>query len=155
MATLTENRKMPSQTARRARARLRGGILGIPVDNPVRLVRLVQAGFVFSLLARFQKGTALPWDKIAHYVGIPPRTLTRRQHEGRLRADESERLLRVAGIFDRAVDLFEGDAKAAMQWLQTSQHGLAEETPLEFATTEIGAREVENLIARLEHGVFT
>lgn len=42
-----------------------------------------------------------------------------------------------------------------MQWLQTPQPGLADQQPLAFARTEIGARAVEDLIGRLEHGVFT
>ena len=41
-----------------------------------------------------------------------------------------------------------------MQWLATPQPGLNAEKPLEFARSEIGAREVEDLIGRLEHGVF-
>ena len=55
---------------------------------------------------------------------------------------------------DMAVALFEGDIAAARKWLQMPQRGLGGETPLDFASTEVGAREVENLIGRLEHGVF-
>jgi uncharacterized protein (DUF2384 family) len=32
---------------------------------------------------------------------------------------------------------------------------LDDTSPLDFSRTEIGAREVEDLIGRLEHGVFT
>jgi len=79
----------------------------------------------------------------------------RRKSEGRLKPDESDRLVRASRLFDKAVDLFEGDAPAATQWFKTSQPALAGQAPIQFARTEVGAREVEDLIGRLEHGVFT
>lgn len=129
--------------------------LGIGTDNSVAIVRLVRAGFPFSRMARFQKATALPWDKVARFVAIPKRTITRRQNEGKFQPDESDRVWRAAAIFDRAVELFEGDVPAARQWLQTPQPGLGGEIPLDFASTTVGAQEVENLIGRLEYGVVT
>jgi putative toxin-antitoxin system antitoxin component (TIGR02293 family) len=131
-----------------------GGSLGLSADGAAQLVRLVRAGFPFRHILHFQKATALSWDKIADFVQIPQRTMTRRQSEGRLRPDESDRVLRAAGVFDMAVKLFEGDADAARRWLQTPQPGLGGEVPLEFASTGVGAREVERLIVRLEHGAF-
>ena len=127
--------------------------LGIGTDDSVEIVRLVRAGFPFSRMARFQKATALPWDKVARFVAIPKRTLTRRQNQGKFQPDESDRVWRAAAIFDMAVELFEGDAAAASQWLQAPQWGLGGEIPLDFAATEVGAKEVENLIGRLEYGV--
>jgi putative toxin-antitoxin system antitoxin component (TIGR02293 family) len=121
----------------------------------VKLVRLIRAGFPFSSVARLQEVTELSWNQISQFVGIPQRTLTRRQSEGRLQPDESDRVWRAASLFRKAVDLFEGDAEVARQWLVSPQAGLGGETPLDFASTEVGAREVENLIGRLEHGVFT
>jgi putative toxin-antitoxin system antitoxin component (TIGR02293 family) len=129
--------------------------LGIPASRPTQIASLIHAGFPFQRLARYQKATALPWDKVARITAIPLRTLSRRQKEGRLHPDESDRLWRAAAIFDRALDLFEGDLPAARCWLQQPQPALAGDTPIDFASTDIGAREVENLIGRLEHGVFS
>ena len=44
---------------------------------------------------------------------------------------------------------------AARDWLAKPARALDGETPIEHADTEAGAREVENLIGRLEHGVYT
>lgn len=148
---------MPTTRARHkirtAKGRPAVRALGISARDSLEVVRLVRAGFPFGRLAHFQKATALPWEKIARFVGIPQRTLTRRQNEGRLQPDESDRVWRASAIFDMAVDLFEGDIAAARQWLQTPQAGLGGEAPLELASTGVGAREVEQLIGRLEHGV--
>lgn len=151
---------MRTTTGKRARFKPKAGrgvpglrTLGIRSSNVVEITRMIREGFPFSCLARFQKATNLSWEAISHVVSIPQRTLTRRQCEGRLQSDESDRVLRAAAIFDRAVHLFEGDVDAARQWLLTPQAGLGGEIPLDFASTDFGAREVENLIGRLEHGV--
>jgi len=137
--------------AKRMRLARKLGILGDDVRTTVRRVR---DGFPFKTLAEFQKTTDLPWTQISRSLAIPQRTLTRRQSQGRLQADESDRVLRMSIIFDLAVDLFEGDVAEARKWLLSPQPGLGGEVPLDFASTEVGAREVENLLGRLEHGVF-
>jgi putative toxin-antitoxin system antitoxin component (TIGR02293 family) len=129
--------------------------LGLATDDLTTIVRMVQRGFPFRRLARLQKATGLPWENISKFVNIPLRTLTRRQHDGKLRPDESDRVWSAAMIFDLTLDLFEGDAAAARRWLEAPQRGLGGVPPLEYASTQPGAREVENLIMRLEHGVFS
>ncbi len=86
---------------------------------------------------------------------LSQRTLARRQREGQLNPEESDRLLRASRIFEMAVDLFEGDKDEARRWLLTGNPALAGTSPLEFTSTEAGAREVEHLIGRLQHGVFS
>jgi len=54
-----------------------------------------------------------------------------------------------------AVDLFEGDIAAAKIWAASSNKALGGKTPLEFARTKVGAREVENPIDHLEYGVYS
>lgn len=92
---------------------------------------------------------------IASLIGLPPRTFARRKASGRLTSDESEKLLRISAVFEQAVDLFEGDRAGALKWLTSPKKALQNETPLAYSRTELGAREVENLIGRLEHGVFS
>jgi putative toxin-antitoxin system antitoxin component (TIGR02293 family) len=154
---LYEGATVPTARARNkvkaSKGRTGLGSLGINAHDSLGIVRQIRAGFPFHRLARFQKATALPWEKIAHFVAIPKRTLTRRQNKGKLQPDESDRVWRASAIFDMAVNLFEGDAAAARQWLQAPQTGLGGEIPLELASTDVGAREVENLIGRLEYGV--
>lgn len=128
--------------------------LGVVAGNTAQMVRQVARGFPYAAIARFQKASGLPLARIAHLIRIPPRTLVRRKASGRLLPQESERLLRIAGVFERALELFEGDREAARHWLTTPSKDLDEQSPLDFATTEIGARDVEDLIGRLEHGVF-
>ena len=130
-------------------------MLKVNAGDAAKIVKLVRAGFPYKRLAGFQKATQLPWAEVSRFVAIPKRTLTRRQQEGKLQPEESDRVWRAFTIFDKAVELFEGDIAAARKWLLTPQAALGGETPLDYASTDVGAREVEHLIGRLEHGVFT
>ena len=129
-------------------------LIGIKASDRLELSYKIQAGFPFNsfvLLARYMGVTN---KELAELVQISTRTLNRRQKESKLKADESDRLLRFARIFTHAIDLFEGDKEAAQKWLSSGNQALKGDSPLEASKTEEGAREVESLIVRLEHGVF-
>ncbi len=87
-------------------------------------------------------------------MNISPRTFSRRETGGKLQTDESDRLFRTGRLFDMAIELFE-DQALAQKWFTTPKKALGEKSPLAYADTEPGAKEVENLIGRLEHGVYS
>lgn len=128
-------------------------LLGMKERDPIALFRRVSEGLSFRALERFQRNVDLTLVEIADLIHIPPRTLTRRKEEGKLDPDESDRLLRATRLFAKAIDLFEGDVEGAGTWLSTPQPSLGGAKPLELAKTEVGSREVESLIGRLEHGI--
>jgi putative toxin-antitoxin system antitoxin component (TIGR02293 family) len=128
--------------------------LGIGAASTLELVRAVERGFAFEALMRFHRQSGMTVAGIAELLQLPPRTLVRRRASGRLRPEESERLLRLSKLFEKAVDVFEGDVVRARGWMGTKRRELGDVSPWELARTEIGAREVEDLIGRLEHGVF-
>jgi putative toxin-antitoxin system antitoxin component (TIGR02293 family) len=66
-----------------------------------------------------------------------------------------QRLLRNSSVFGKAVELFEGDREAASEWMFTPQPALGGKTPINVAMTELGSREIENLIGRIEHGAYS
>lgn len=98
---------------------------------------------------------ALPMQVLADLLFIPPRTLQRRKASGRLEPDESDRLLRLSRVYGKAIELFEGNNRAALEWLQSPLPALDGASPLSMTKTEPGAHEVERLINRLEYGVFS
>jgi putative toxin-antitoxin system antitoxin component (TIGR02293 family) len=115
----------------------------------------VREGLPYGRFTEFARRSGLSQETITRVMQTPKRTLARRKAQGRLRPDESERLVRLSTVFDKAVELFEGDVDGARRWLSRPAKALGGMTPLEMAESEIGAREVEDLIGRLEHGVFT
>jgi putative toxin-antitoxin system antitoxin component (TIGR02293 family) len=130
-------------------------LLGLPKIDLTSLIHFISIGFGYSTFERLIQNTGLQAERLANMIDIPRRTLARRRREGRLTAEESDRLLRVSRLFGKALQLFEGDRDAAVDWLTREQRALGGAIPIEIAKTELGAREVENLIDRVEHGVFS
>lgn len=129
--------------------------LGFQVAHAIDLIPKIERGFAFSTLTNFVSASGLTIPYTANVIGIPERTLARRKKDNRLSPEESERLLRLSKLYDESLSLFDGDRAAAVNWLRTPKKALRNQSPLQFARTEIGAREVENLIGRIEHGVFS
>lgn len=129
--------------------------LGIRATDTLQLVQAIDSGFPFATLDRVRRETGLPMERLAVSIGLSPRTLTRRKKEKKLSAAESDRLVTVTRLLTQAVELFEGQKPSAVRWFVQPNRALGNRSPLEMAATETGAREVENLIGRLEHGVFS
>lgn len=129
-------------------------LLGLRAVETSELLERVEAGFSYETFERFQRNVDFPLEVLAQLVQIKVRTLARRRESGRLTSEESDRLLRVSRVFGKALSLFDGDLEAARSWLSTPAPALGNRTPQDVSTTEVGAREVENLVGRLEHGVF-
>ncbi len=132
-----------------------GALLGIKAIDAAQLVRAIERGFPFGTLERVRRETGLPMERLASSIGLSPRTLTRRRKERKLSAWESDRLVSVSRLLTQAIELFEEDREKAFRWFVQANRALGNLSPLEMAATETGAREVENLIGRLEHGVFS
>ena len=127
----------------------------LPAGNVLDLIRRIESGLPYRVLEDLAGQSGLGAAAVAAAVGIPQRTLARRKAAGRFEPDESERIVRFSRVFDLATELFDGERQAALQWLTSAHKALGGKTALAYLATETGAREVENLIGRLDHGVFS
>jgi len=119
-----------------------------------KLIQNIKRGLPISAFEKIQRELEVSADTLASTVNIASRTLARRKKEGRFHPDESERVLRIASLFDRALQVLHNQNRVKL-WFKSPQKALNGKTPLEYADTEPGAREVEDLLGRLEHGVFS
>jgi putative toxin-antitoxin system antitoxin component (TIGR02293 family) len=118
--------------------------------------RRVKAGLPVKEFDVLRELLGLTVGALARKVGISAATLSRRRQSGQpLDPGHGDRVLRFARLFWLAVDLYDGDQAAGRTWLTKPARALGGQTPLDCADTEAGAREVENVIGRLEHGVYT
>ena len=85
---------------------------------------------------------------------IPTRTLERRRANNEdLKTEEIDGLLRLLRVRAHALRVFE-DISLADEWLRSANPALRDERPMDMARTDVGAREVEGVLGRLEHGVY-
>src|SRR3954454_21693976 len=130
-------------------ARVMGGekVLGHRVRTLEDLRRLVEAGLPLEALARVVARVAEPELR---YRIVPRATLHRRRQ--RLSLEESERLERLARITALAEDVWEADERAH-EFLLSAQPQLGGERPVDLSRTDLGARQVEELLLKLEFGL--
>lgn len=142
------------ETAPTYQVKAPGACIGLKEGEGPRLVERLKKGLPVSAFGRLQEALDIPAKALAEVVHIPVRTLSRRKGQGRFDVSESERVYRVAALFDRTVEVM-GSEEAAREWLKRPAKGLGGKVPLAYAETEPGAREVERLLGRIEWGVFT
>lgn len=57
-------------------------------------------------------------------------------------------------LYKHALSVFEGNEEAATSWLHRSQFGLKKVRPVDHMRTIKGAKDVEDLLGRMENGVL-
>lgn len=127
--------------------------IGLP-SRGTKLYELVHQGFSFELLDQLATLLQIPRADISHAIGVSPSTLTRRAKVGRFNTAESDRLMALMAMFEKACVLFENDAGAASKWMTTPIRGLGTKRPLEMLRTRVETNAVLDLIDRLETGVL-
>ena len=132
----------------------RSGKTADPKLTSSQLIEVLRVGLPVQELDDLQASLDVPMEKLFPILGISKATLHRRKAEGRLDQAESDRVVRFAKLMGKAVEVMESD-DGARKWLSTPQFGLGGAVPLEYAETEVGAREVENLLGRIEYGVYS
>ena len=130
-------------------------LLGLRSFDTASLLKRLDEGLSYAAFERLKRNFDVTSQELADAALITLRTLARRKKAGRMQPDESDRLVRLARVFSRAIELYVGSVDAAQDWMMRSNRALGGVSPFEMAKTEVGSREVENLITRIEHGVFS
>ena len=118
------------------------------------LIGAVKQGLPVTTFRALADSLDVSEASLADVTGISVTTLTRRKRSGQLSQDESEHVLRIAALLDKAIHVFESP-EDARDWFKTPNLSLGDVTPLSYADTEVGGREVENLLGRIEYGVYS
>jgi putative toxin-antitoxin system antitoxin component (TIGR02293 family) len=130
-------------------------VLGRSIKSLTDLAELVREGLPASSVLVLAQKLDLGNAALSRKLGIPQRTMTRRlsQHS-RLSAAESDRTVRLARVYATAVEMI-GNQEKAVEWLRTPNRALAGERPLDQLDTDLGAREVEDVLGRIAYGVYS
>jgi len=122
--------------------------------TPSTIIQRIRGGLSFRDLGALQTSLDVPMERLASRLGISRATLHRRKARGFLGWEESDRVIRFARLMGKAVEVLESEQNAR-RWLSSPQFGLGGAIPLDYAQTEAGAREVEDLLGRIEYGVYS
>lgn len=125
-------------------------------DSLIRTADAVIGRLTYAQLDRFRIGMEQSRAAFASTIHLSERTLARYASDEtrRVEPDVAERALRMARIRALAEFVLE-DVESAKVWLRTPQPAMGERVPADLLRSEFGAREVERLLQRIEHGVYT
>jgi putative toxin-antitoxin system antitoxin component (TIGR02293 family) len=115
--------------------------------------KAVERGVPLPALEEFAASSGFALKDLLEVV-IPARTLKhRRQRQEPLSLDESDRLARVARVYALAVRVF-GNPEKARRWLSKPKMRFDEQTPLAMLRTDLGGRQVEEMLIQIDEGMF-
>jgi putative toxin-antitoxin system antitoxin component (TIGR02293 family) len=130
-------------------------VLGRSIKTFAELAALIRKGLPSSSLIVLGEKLDLKSAALSRKLGIPQRTLTRRlSRHSRLTAAESDRAVRLARMYATAIDMIGNTSKAA-EWLHTPNRALGGELPIDQLDTDLGSKEVENILGRIAYGVYS
>ena len=129
-------------------------VLKEPASHYGTLIEHVRAGLPYAALEAVAERFEIPRDDVLRILHVPSRTLARRKRERVFRPDESDRLLRLGRIAAMAEEVL-GSRERAAAWLQDPNRALGGPRPLDRLDTDLGARQVEHILGRIAHGVYS
>lgn len=135
-------------------AQVLGGarVLGREIRSDAQLEQCARQGFPVEVLHELVEHAVLSSAELYGWI-IPRRTLAhRQQRKQRLSLEESNRVSRVARIYALALETF-GEENKAKRWLRRPLRQFRGRTPMQMLETDLGAHQVEVLLARIGHGL--
>jgi putative toxin-antitoxin system antitoxin component (TIGR02293 family) len=124
------------------------------VRRDTDLEQAVATGLPAEVVRHLADSTGATLRELQEITFIDRSTFARRiRQRARLKVDESDRIARVARVAALAMDALGRDE--GLLWLREPNAALGGRIPLGMLGTDAGARQVEQVIGRIEHGVFS
>ena len=121
----------------------------LATDHDLR--EAIREGFPSAVVEELMHASGLTLKELASSLDLSPRSLQRRRSSGRLARFESDRLYRLARIVAIANQNL-GTHERSMRWLKHPNRALGGLAPVAAIDTELGARQVENVLGRIAYG---
>lgn len=125
--------------------------LGRSLSSDRDMREAIREGFPPAVVERLMQASGLTLKELAGALDLSPRSLQRRRRSGKLARYESDRLYRLARLVAIATEYL-GDAERARRWLKHPNRALGGLSPVAALDTEVGARQVENILGRIAFG---
>jgi len=122
--------------------------------NPGDLREALRGGFPYAAFDALVEVLGIKPQELADLIGVASRTLSRRKASRHLSPIESDRLYRVAHVVLEASETL-GSIDKARVWLHRDNRAVGGRPPIDMLDTEIGVRQVEELLHRIRFGIHS
>jgi putative toxin-antitoxin system antitoxin component (TIGR02293 family) len=134
-------------------AKLLGGetMLKRPIRSELDFADAITVGIPVESVKRLQSYLNANDTRMAKLIHVSPKTYRSRKL---FKGDEGDHAYTIARIVVAAEEAI-GSREAALQWLQSEQTALGGRVPMDLIATSAGMQAVEDLLGRIEYGVYS
>lgn len=123
-------------------------------DTILDLIGLTREGVPKSAINALANSLQISISDLTNYLHISKRTLQRYNPDKNLSIELSDRLLQIAKVYSRSLEVFE-DSEMAANWLKQSNIALGNVSPITYLDTSSGVEIVLDELTRIEYGVLS
>jgi putative toxin-antitoxin system antitoxin component (TIGR02293 family) len=130
-------------------------LLGVGKGRGSDLVEITRQGIASTTAKQVLSDFGLNPEQTTVILGTSPRTLARRvQKNQSLDPVESDRLVRFLRVAAHAEEVLE-DRDRALLWLKASNRALGGAVPLDLLDTDAGTELVDEVLHRIDYGLYS
>ena len=122
--------------------------------SPFELIAQSRSGIIHTEVRKVADLLELTIRELATLLSINERTMARRLVAGSLNKVESERLLLLNALAAHGLRVFEDQGKFN-RWLRRPLEILENQSPLQMLDTATGFQVVDQILGRIEYGVYS
>jgi len=117
------------------------------------LITLARTGIQTKYVKEIQDFTSLSDKELSSILPISQRQLVRYVDSHKLNKEITSHLIQLIELFQKGFKLF-GQDKFKL-WIRTPNKVIDNNAPIEIMNTSIGIEMIEDIIGRIEHGVYS
>ena len=124
------------------------------LESPFDLIELARFGLTKASIDSLIETLKISVDEIVALLPISRRTLERCEPTQRLSPDLSDRLIQIAKVYSRTLEVF-GDRDLALSWLKSPCRAFGDAVPLSYLNLASGMTIVMDELGRIDYGVYS
>ncbi|MBK9256941.1 MAG: DUF2384 domain-containing protein [Saprospiraceae bacterium] len=122
-------------------------------DISLASVKFARDGVTVAYMWSIAEKLGLSLQDISYVLHVSVRTIQRFQPTDKLDSDASSKVIQLASLLKFGTDVF-GDEASFRTWLRSGLQVFEDKSPLELLDTPFGFQLVEQVLGRIEHGIF-
>lgn len=123
------------------------------INQRIDLIKIIRTGIPNSELERIKSFTTLDDNELSNILPISKRQLIRYSPSHILNKEITSHLIQLVELFQKGYRLFGTDK--FNNWIRTNNKVLRNSKPIEIMDSSIGIELIEDIIGRIEHGVYS
>jgi putative toxin-antitoxin system antitoxin component (TIGR02293 family) len=117
-------------------------------------IQLIKSGLKNRSVNSFIRHSSFTKKQVSRIIHVSERTLQRNTPDKTMDLGVSERLIDLARLFHRGMEVFDEKEKFLL-WLNRPNKSLDNQLPIELIETNMGMDLVMDELLKIEHGVFS